>query len=256
MSATVCDECGGRRLIAEQTGWREMVVHAFSCSHRTEGDPARCDYSKCRAPLPHDLVVEAGKKTCDTPCRNAAWKERTGYGHPSDPSSPSMPVRTASERKPSKGSGRQVSYPKALDGCFDALIEAGVDRDTAELLTQKHMRPKLSAKQLAELEASEREDTEPESAPMVLPAMVMEPSVAAVPDPPAGDEPHVTIFQRQRGERDELVWVEVDRMVWRGKPEVALQIWLADADPEPLPGGYRAEGNGGSAEMVVESAAA
>lgn len=150
-----------------------------------------------------------------------------------------------------KASGRQVSYPKAVDAAVDALLECGVDREQATLLAEKHMRLKLSAKQLAELEASEREDEpEPEPAPMVLPAMVMDPPVAAVPDPTpaAEDEPHVTIFQRQRGECDELIWVEIDKVATRAQPGVALTLWLNDQYPEPLTGRYRAEGNGGHAE--------
>jgi hypothetical protein len=250
-----CPDCGGESAVI---GGLSGIVHAFSCKHRHEGDPARCDYSKCRSPLPHDKVVKDGKKTCDEICRAKAWKERVGYGRLDQATLPSPPVRTPSHGK-RKGSGRQVSYLKAVDGCTDALVECGVEPQEAILLAEKHMRRKLSAKQLAELEASEQEE-EPEPATLPLPAPTPLPVPVPEPEPDlppaAEDVPHVTIFQRQRDDRDAPVWVEVDRMPWRGKPEVALTVWLDKQDPEPLPGGYRAEGNGGHAETVVGAEAA
>lgn len=252
MSATVCEECGGRRLIAEQTGWRVSVVHAFSCSQRAEGDPARCDYSKCRLPLLHDKVVKDGKKTCDTPCRNAAWKERTGYGHQAGRSMPSAPVRTAS-RKPS---GLQVSYRKSVEGCIEALAEVGVLGDEAELIAEKRMRAKLSAKQRARLEESER-PAEPDPAPIPLPLPIPHPTPAPPVDPPpaAEETPSVRILQRQRDDNDMLDWVEVDTVETRASAGVALSTWLNEQYPDPLPGTYRAEGNGGSAEANWSAAA-
>lgn len=224
---TTCGDCGARPARVREAGWEKVLIHAFSCPQRREGDQARCDNPECRLVLDHEKVVATGKKTCDDRCRAKAWKGANGYGHRDPARRPAPPVRTASR----KTSGLQVSYRKAVGGCVAALVECGIDREEAELLAEKHMRSALSAKQLATLEERETEPPsptpqllvppEPDPAPQILPPEV-EPTVTR--DPAPIGLPTVHIYQSQRDDNDFQVWVLVDTINTRREPKVAL-IW-------------------------------
>jgi hypothetical protein len=215
-------------------------------------EPRICKAPDCDKVVDPKRVELYGAETCDPICRAKAWKADTGYGHQDPARRPSPAVRTAS-RKPS---GLQVSYRKAVEGCVEALRECGVDLDEAELIAEKRMRSALSAKQLAKLEAREQEPEPEPSVPLVLtPEAAVDAPVTRDESEPTG--PVVRIEQRQRNDRDTMEWVEIDQVETRAEPRIALTIWLEEQEDDPLPGGYRAVGEGGvTAETTVGSMAA
>jgi hypothetical protein len=125
MTPARCNTCWG-----ETDGSASGIVHAYSCPQRQEGEPARCDYSKCRA---------------------AHWKESTGYGHQAGLRASRN--RSHGRRKPG---GIQLSYRKSAAELAKYLANAGgLAPRRAEHQAEEILRKALPPRQLIRLEEIE-----------------------------------------------------------------------------------------------------
>lgn len=73
-----------------------------------------CDNPACRKPLAPERVEKHDAKSCDSACRSAAWKARTGYRHPSRRNAAERP-QNGSQPRSRPRSGLQVSYQRAVE---------------------------------------------------------------------------------------------------------------------------------------------
>jgi hypothetical protein len=112
-------------------------------------DVARCANPACRKELDPERVRKYGARTCNGRCRAAAWKTSVGYGRPARANGP------VGRRKES---GVQASYRRAVASLSAWLQAQGWDAEDAETEAARVLRPALSDRQRAQLDAREQGD--------------------------------------------------------------------------------------------------
>jgi hypothetical protein len=151
-AVSYCSACDAPAV--SEDGRMAMVFHAARCPERPEGQPEdRCQNVACWRVL--DPVRAAhGAKSCDSRCRAAAWKQRTGYGRGDSRPAPVVAREGRSHASRSGPSGLTVSYRKAVGVVTDLLVhEAGWDAGPAEGVAEAWLRGALSEGQRARLDA-------------------------------------------------------------------------------------------------------
>ena len=151
-----CGECGAPAV--ERDGVSAWVFHTRDCSQLSAGQKHyRCQNPVCWEKLDDERVKKHNAKTCNDACRAAAWKARTGYGRPPNPSQGSGGSKHLGGRANGrrKASGIQIGYRKTVDWLADFLVmHHGFSEGASARLEAEHLlRPLLSEKQRATLGA-------------------------------------------------------------------------------------------------------
>src|SRR3978361_866081 len=132
-----------------------ILVDAASCPARVGTELfVACDWSGCKAVLHPVRVAATGAKTCNELHRGRAWKERTRYGRHD---AVVVRGRANGPHARKKPSGLQVSWGKAVEALADHfMLFEEVTPKTARLMADEILRPALSDRQRALLDARER----------------------------------------------------------------------------------------------------